>query len=219
MNLRSKETITMQWKRFLNARSVAIFVTMMFICSAAWGGAITDQLKGSIDQIIEVLNDSSLRTPEKYNKRVDILGKLVREMLDETEIAKRALGKHWKQRTKEEKQEFIKVFSKLLEQTYFNKIDTYLEKSGSFSAENIVYLNEKVGERYAVIETKVKIDNDAEIPVHYRLKNQNCCWLVCDIAIEGVSIVKNYRVQFYEILANSSFEELIQKLKSKEQQV
>ena len=73
-------------------------------------------------------------------------------------------------------------------------------------------------ERYAVVETRVKIDKDTEIPVHYQLKDKEGNWLVCDIAIEGVSIVKNYRAQFNEILANSSFEDLIARLKSKEQQ-
>jgi len=51
----------------------------------------------------------------------------------------------------------------------------------------------------------------------YLLKNKQGSWLVCDVAIEGVSIAKNYRAQFKEILANSSFAELIDKLKSKQQ--
>ena len=218
MNLSSKKSMTIIGDRFINIRAAALFVLMVFISSAAWGGTVTDQLKGSIDQIIEVLNDPSLKTPEKKNERIDSLRKAVKEMFYEKEIARRALGAHWKKRTDEEKQEFVKVFNKLLERTYFEKIDAYLEKAGSFSGEDIIYLNETVGERYAVVETRVKIDKDTEIPVHYQLKNRQCRWLVCDIAIEGVSIVKNYRVQFNEILADSSFEDLITKLKSKEQE-
>jgi len=218
MNLSSKKTARIKGNKFINIRAIAFLVIIIFIFSAAWGETVTEQLKGSIDRIIEVLNDSSLKAPDKKNERIDSLRKSVKEMFDEKEIARRALGVHWKKRTDEEKQEFVKVFNKLLERTYFGKIDAYLEKAGSFSGEDIIYLNETVGERYAVVETRVKIDKDTEIPVHYQLKNRQCRWLVCDIAIEGVSIVKNYRVQFSEILADSSFEDLIAKLKSKEQE-
>ena len=109
------------------------------------------------------------------------------------------------------------LFSDLLEQTYFEKIDTYLEKSENFSEKNIVYLKETIKGNYAVVGTKIITGNGSlEIPVHYRLKNTQCNWLVCDIAIEGVSIVVNYRTQFNEILANSSFKELLERLRSKQ---
>lgn len=218
MHRSSKKSMTIKWDKFVNPRGVALFAVMAFIFSAAWAGPVTDQLKGSLDQVIKVLNDPALKAPDKKNERRDILRKLVKEIFDEEAIARRALGVHWRERTKEEKQEFVKTFSKLLERTYFEKLDRYLEKSESFSRENILYLNETVGEHYAVVKTRVKVDKETEVPVHYRLINKQSKWFVCDIAIEGVSIVKNYRVQFNEILANSSFEDLMAKLKSKEQE-
>ena len=87
----------------------------------------------------------------------------------------------------------------------------------SFSEKNILYLNETVKGSYVVVATKIITNEDTEIPVLYLFKNKQGNWLVCDVAIEGVSIAKNYRAQFNEILANSSFKELIAKLKSKQQ--
>ena len=205
------------WDRFINAYVVVLCVLIVLLSSAAWAGPATDHLKETLDQIIEVLKDPSLKTPGKENERRDLLLKLVKETSDEDAFARRALGAHWRKRTKEEKQEFVTVFSDLLQRTYLDKIDAYLARAESFSKENILYLNEIVKGRYTVVETKVITNEDTEIPVHYLFENKQGKWLAIDIAIEGVSLIKNYRAQFNEILAHSSFEELIAKLKSKEQ--
>jgi len=184
-----------KWDKFVNAHAIMLLVLMVLLSSSTWAGPgpATDYLRETLDQIIEVFNDPSLKTPDK------------------------ALGAHWRKRTKEEKQEFVKFFSDLLERTYLDKIDAYLAKAGSFSGKNILYLNETVKGRYVVVATKIITSENTEIPALYLFKNKQGNWLVCDVAIEGVSIAKNYRAQFNEILANSSFKELIAKLKSKQQ--
>ena len=219
MHLRTRESMIMRWGKFINAHVAVIFVLMVLLSSVALAGTgpVSDCLKGTLDQIIDVLKDPSLKTPGKENERKNILLKLVKERFDEAAFARRALGAHWRKRTNEEKQEFVKIFSDLLERTYLKRIDAYLTKAGNFSGKNILYLNETVKGRYVVVETKVITNKDTKIPVHYLFKNKQGNWLACDIAIEGVSLVKNYRAQFKEILANSSFKELIDKLKSKQQ--
>ncbi|UCF73083.1 MAG: ABC transporter substrate-binding protein, partial [Deltaproteobacteria bacterium] len=120
MHLRSGESITIKWDKFINAHAVVLFVLMVLLSSVAWAGPgpVTDSLKGTLDQIIEVLNDPSLKTPGNENERRNLLLKLVKERFDEEEFSRRALGAHWRKRTKEEKQEFVKIFSDLLERTY-----------------------------------------------------------------------------------------------------
>ena len=208
-----------KWDKIINAHAVALFVVMVFLSSfvRASPGPVTDSLKGTLDKIIDVLNDPSLKAPDKKNERKDILLKLVKERFDEEAFARRALGVYWKKRTNEERKEFVEVFSDLLERTYLKKIDDYLAKAGSFSEKNIRYLNETVKGKYVIVSTKILTSNNTEIPVLYLFKNKQGNWLAVDIAIEGVSLVKNYRAQFKEILASSSFKELIAKLKSKQQ--
>ena len=198
--------------------SLIVLALMVVLSSIAWAGPgkVTDCIKGTLNQMIEVLNNPSLKTPDKKNERNDILLQLIKERFDEPEFARRALGSNWRVRTEEEKKEFVDAFSNLLEQTYLDKIDAYLAKAGNFSEKNILYLNETVKGKYVIVSTKILTGENAEIPVLYLLKNKQGSWLVCDVAIEGVSIAKNYRAQFKEILANSSFKELITKLKSKQ---
>ena len=211
--------MTIKSDKFFNAHAVVLFMLMVFLSSAMWAGPrpVTDYLRETLDQIIEVLNDPSLRTPGKENERRNILLKLVKERFDEEEFARRALGAHWQIQTNEEKQEFVEVFSDLLARTYIKKIDDYLAKAGTFSGKNIRYLNETVKGDYVVVSTKILTSENTEIPILYLFKSRQGNWLVCDVAIEGVSIAQNYRAQFKDILDKSSFKELIAKLKSKQQ--
>jgi len=202
----------------LPVHGAGLLVLAVFFSSAilAAPGPAIDSLKQTLDKVITVLNDQSLQAPDKEEERRGKLSQLIRERFDEEEFSKRALGAHWRKRTKQEQQEFIEVFSGLLERTYLDKIDSYLAKSGTFSKNNILYLNETAKGSYVVVSTKILTKEDTEIPVLYLLKKKQGSWLVCDVAIEGVSIAKNYRAQFNEIMANSSFKELLAKLKSKE---
>ena len=211
--------MTIKRNKFFHIHAMVVFVLMISPASFVWAapGSATDSLKGTLDKIVDVLNDPSLKTPGKENERKNTLLKLIKERFDEEAFARRALGVQWKKRTKEEKQEFVEIFSDLLERTYLKKIDDYLAKAGNFSGKNIVYLNETVKGRYVIVKTKVIVNDETQIPVLYLFTNKQGNWLAVDIAIEGVSLVKNYRAQFKEILANSSFKELIDKLKSKQQ--
>lgn len=183
--------------------------------SSVSAGEVTETVKSTIDRVITILNDPELKKTENISKRKSALHALLKESFDEVEFARRSLMSHWDRLTDDEKKSFAEVFSNLLETTYFDKIDDYMREAKNFSAENIVYLEEKVKGRFAVVKTQVNIGNNGTIPVDYRMINKNQQWVVCDLVIEGVSIVKNYRAQFNEILANSSFQELLQRLQTK----
>jgi phospholipid transport system substrate-binding protein len=52
--------------------------------------------------------------------------------------------------------------------------------------------------------------------VEYRLVDHAERWVVYDIAVEGVSLVSSYRSQFNSLLRNSSFAELLGRLRDRE---
>ena len=211
--------MTKKGTTFFTICLIVLFALMVMLPAHTWAdlGKVTESLKGTLNKIINVLNDPALKAPDKKDERKDILMKLIKERFDEQEFARRALGSHWQERTEEEKKEFVETFSGLLERTYLDKIDSYLAKAGTFSEKNVRYLKETTKGKYVILSTQIITSDNAEIPVLYLFKNKQGNWLACDVAIEGVSIAKNYRAQFKEILANSSFAVLIDKLKSKEQ--
>jgi len=196
-------------KKSIRAIAVTICTGCLLLAAAAWAGQVSDQIKQKVDRTLKVLGDQSLNAPGMETKRRQTLRAIADEIFDWEEMAKRSLGIHWKERTPEEKKEFVKLFADLLDRTYMGKIEKY-------SGEKIAYDSETIDGKYALLESKILTKNDTEVAVNYWLMNKNGTWWVYDVSVEGVSLIKNYRTQFNEILARSAYPELVKKLKSKE---
>ena len=201
--------------RFLKT---AVFLFLILACcsSFVYAGEATERIRTTLERVVNILNDPELKKVDLAEQRRSALHQVLNESFDKEEFARRSLKGHWGKLSEAERKEFSSVFIDLLETTYFEKIDTYVKEVEIFSAKNISYINEKVMDnKFAVVETKISIGNNGCVTVDYRMINKNEKWVVCDLVIEGVSIVKNYRAQFNEVLANSSFNDLLIRLKSK----
>ena len=64
-------------------------------------------------------------------------------------------------------------------------------------------------------QTELTMKDGKVIPVAYRMLEKNSQWVVYDVIVEGVSLVKNYRSQFQDILTTATPEELIKRIKDK----
>lgn len=175
----------------------------------AWAGVPTDQLKGSIEKVIKILEDPEFKGNAKAKERRVAIRKVANDIFDFAETARRSLARHWQARTDREREEFIQLFGDLLERAYFSKIDLY-------GGERISYTGELVDGDVATVKTKIVTKQGAEIPVDYRMLRRGERWLVYDVSIEGVSLTSNYRTQFNKIIQTSSYQELVKKMKVKQ---
>lgn len=196
-------------------RVFAINVFLFFLFSlpagSAYAGVPTDQVKQTVDKVLDILKNKELKKPANEKKRRAEIRKVVSERFDFEEMAKRSLGIYWRKRTPEERKEFVSLYTDLIERTYIKKIEAYTD-------EKITYAGEKIDGNYAVVDTKVITKKNIEIPIDYRLLNENGQWMAYDVVIEGVSLINNYRNQFSSIIHEKSYEELVKKLKKKEEQ-
>jgi len=166
------------------------------------------RIKETTDKIIALLSDPALKAPEKAKEKRRLIREAVDERFDWEEFSRRALGRHWRKRTPEEKEEFIPLFAKLVERTYREKVEDY-------SGEKVTYLDERIKDDYGLVKAKVLTNDNREIAVDYRLRFKRGDWFVYDVTIEGVSLVNNYRVQFNDIIMKFGYEELVKRLKEK----
>jgi phospholipid transport system substrate-binding protein len=171
-------------------------------------GEPTDQIKQTTDKILSIVTDPALKSPAKAQERRRLIRGAVDERFNWEEMARRSLARYWDQRTAEEKKEFVRLYSDLLERTYMDKVEGY-------SGEKIVYEGESTDDAYAVVKVKIATKKNTDIHVDYRLKKEMNKWLIYDVSIEGVSLINNYRTQFNSIIAQSSYENLVKKLKDK----
>ena len=165
-----------------------------------------DQLKVSMDKLIAVLQDEALKAPDKKDERRAKIFGVLEERFDFRAMGQRALGANWKTLSQEEKDQFVPAFSKLLKNSYVLKIERYTN-------EKIDFKDERPKGKYYYIYTDI-ISGDKTIPINYSLYQKGDQWLVYDVVIEGVSLVKNYRTQFNQILKKDKFPGLMDKLNS-----
>jgi phospholipid transport system substrate-binding protein len=206
-NLRRR---TERMRRLLVAVSIAVLV--FATGSAAQAGPPTDQLKATIDRILAVVQDPALRQPGKADERRQKIRAIANEVFDWQETGKRALARHWEGRSPQEREEFSKLFADLLERSYVGKIEAY-------SGEKILYEKEIVDGDRTEVRTKLVTKSGTQIPIDYQMQKAGDRWRVYDVKIENVSLVLNYRSQFNRIIQQSGYPELVNRLKTKQEEL
>lgn len=190
----------------LLTRTVIFGLTLNLIVgvAGAWAGPPTEIVKQVIEKSLDIIQNPSYGRQEKQR----MVRGIVDPHFDYQEMAKRSLGPTWGRLSAGQRQEFVALFSQLLEASYSDKIEKYAQRV------KIDYPGEIRDGDYVEVRTVVHKTND-RIPLNYRLINANGTWKVYDVVIEGVSLVSNYRSQFNRIIHESSYAELVRRLRTK----
>jgi phospholipid transport system substrate-binding protein len=186
-------------------RSAYLLIVFVILTTNAFAGS-SDDVKKVVDEVLKIVSDKEMKKNE--SKRHLALRKTISTIFDYGEMAKRSMGKHWKQLSAADKTQFIDLFANLLENSYVGKVESY-------SNEKIVYLKETEDGNYAEVKSKVVTAKRDEYTLDYRLLNENGKWMVYDVVIEGVSLVSNYRTQFNKIISADGYPTLLRKLQTK----
>ncbi|PYM81949.1 MAG: organic solvent tolerance ABC transporter substrate-binding protein [Candidatus Rokuibacteriota bacterium] len=198
-------------RRYRHGLVVAAALAAVVRTPSVWAGESSpaEQLKAEIDRVVKTLEDPALQGDARGAERRALVREIAEVTFDWTETAKRALARHWQPLTSAERQEFVKLFGGLLERSYISKIENY-------HGERIQYANEVVDGDLALVHTKLITKQGAEVPIEYRMIRRGDRWLVYDVVIESVSLISNYRTQFNTIIQTSSFQELVRKMRAKQ---
>ena len=170
----------------------------------------TVQVRATTDKILALMADPALKNEARNSERRQLIRKELEQRVDWATVARSSLGRHWAKRTRAEQMEFVSLFSRLLEETFIDKFETHHAE-----LDKVEYLGEKIIDEYASVKAQVTTKDQIVHPFEYRLQKSGKDWRIYDVLLEGVSLVKNYRDQFDEILAKSSYEKLVADLRAK----
>jgi len=200
----------MFWNRWKDYGAACGLLAMFFLLNPypLRAEVVTDQIRETVEKIVAILQDSSLKPETRKAERRAQLRQIINARFDIAEMAKRSLGSHWQGRTPDQQSEFVKLYSALLE-------DSYLDKIESYSGDKFFYLRESQDGEFSEVSTKIVAKKGDEFVINYKLHAANKEWKIYDVVIENISLVNNYRSQFNRILATASFEELLKKLREK----
>jgi phospholipid transport system substrate-binding protein len=152
-----------------------------------------------------------LQGADQQAERQKRLRALSDQTFDWQSMAQRALAVHWRGLKPEQQQEFAGLFRDLVERTYFARLETATQEK-----QDIQYVGEQVDGSRATVKTSVLTKRRQVVPIEYRLQKSGGRWRIYDVLVEGISLVNNYRSQFNQIISSSSYEALVQKMKSRQ---
>jgi phospholipid transport system substrate-binding protein len=155
------------------------------------------RVKDSVDRVIAVLKDKSLDREASWEK----IGAIIDDGFDFRSMSQSVLATNWKKASLEERSRFTEFFSIYIEETYRSRIEAYTD-------EEIIYKDEVIRGNRAVVETIIRTDT-VDIPINYKLKENEGEWFAYDVIVEGVSLINNYRNTFAVIVKNEGMEGLL----------
>jgi phospholipid transport system substrate-binding protein len=193
-------------KSFLGLSCIVVVFLFVFT-SQVCGATPLKTVEKRVNAALSVLTDPALKGDSAKEAKEKKLWEIADAMFDYPGLSKRTLGKSWKKLNPTQQKEFTDLFSKHLGNIYLDRIMAYTD-------EKIVYDKERIKKNKALVYTRV-ITSTKEIPLDYRMVSISGDWKVYDVLIEGVSLVKNYRSQFREMLKNKDPEYLLDTLRKK----
>jgi len=187
---------------------ILILVILMVIPLLGYTATAKETVESSVNKVLKTLGDPAFKAKPE-DAKIEEVGNIIGEVFDFTELSKRTLGREWKKLSGEQQKEFIGMFRQLLQGVYADRLLAYTDQKVVFDKEKML----KKGR--AEVQSHIVLSDDRKVPIFYRLTDKSGSWKVYDLIIEGVSLVKNYRTQFRQIIARDSPDKLLEILRDK----
>lgn len=190
-----------------------LFSSLLFSSQAYANDDALNALKNSTNQLISIISDPNYNLPEFHEKLRADAENTVMDLFDFEEFSTRTVGKPWQNFTDDQKARFIDAFTQLLRNTYLSSLNDY-------SGETIEYGTVIEGNNGTRVEIRTNVvTSTKKIPLAFRMLEKSGKWVVYDVLVENISLIKNYREQFAGILAKSTPDELILKVEETAQDI
>ena len=184
------------------------FAFLLAISVPAMAATPKETVEAGVNNLLKTLGDPAFKAKPK-DERLKIMKSQIETVFDFKELSRRTLGRNWKKMSAEQQTEFVDLFTKVLQGVYADRLMEYTDQKIIFGEEKML----KKGR--AEVKSYLVTSDGRKIPLFYRLTDKSGGWRVYDVIIEGVSMVKNYRTQFREILSKDSPEKLLEILRQK----
>jgi len=190
--------------------SMVALALVAVVCGHAGAESPTETLRGVFAAVNRVLGD-----PELQQKPQELMGAIHTVMngsFDFREAARLAMGREWEVRTPTEQDEFVQLFAALLQRAYMSQMVS--SQSGMQGGLAIQYTGESVDGDRATVAAVMGSRSGKEMPLEYRMIQDGERWAVYDVAVGGMSLVASYRAQFSKVIRQSSYADLVVRLKN-----
>ncbi|MBT8113534.1 MAG: ABC transporter substrate-binding protein [Gammaproteobacteria bacterium] len=195
-------------------KSVFIYtlITMM-LCFIPWVVSAEDKTPHEIieqtsTEVLAALKNDSSEIKSNPNKINELVEEIILPICDLERMGKYILAKHWKTATDEQRDSFVTEFKQMLIRNYGKHLAEYSNATVTVIPEKLV--EEKL---YQTVSTKLDTRIGSKpFQVDYVFRVTEDSSKVVDVRVEGMSILKTFRTVFAQEIAETSLDELIQRI-------
>lgn len=165
-------------------------------------------VQGAAEAILKDLDanrEAYRKDPQKVRELVD---RYLLPHFDTEYSARLVLGKHWRDASAAQREQFVKAF-------YQSLLSNYGSALAEFTANRMKVLPSKVdpASDRATVRTEIRRSNGTPVPVNYSMrKTDGGEWKAWDVTIEGISYVKSFRDDFGAEIDQKGLDSVIQRL-------
>ena len=158
-------------------------------------------------EVFAAINADRERYEADPSRLYGIIDRIVLPHFDFERMSQRVLGKHWRGASDTQRERFTDEFQALLVRTYAAGVREYSTLALDFLPLRVSEDGERV-----TVRTRVRTNGGLEVPISYDMYASDSGWKVYDVAIDGVSLVINYRASFSDEIRARGIDGLIERL-------
>lgn len=162
-----------------------------------------------VKQIKKAEPDENIVLTDEEEKRNDALSKQINQLIDLSGISAYTLQKYWKTLDDSKQEDYVALFTELMAKVAY-------PNAGKFLLDlEVSVRKEKKRRNTVMIYTSVIHKEEGRIDIDFKLIPVEDNWLLRDVYLDGVSLVRNLRTQCLKIIRENSYEELLNRMKKK----
>lgn len=161
-------------------------------------------------QVIAILDEHSGEGEMDVEQVSERINEIVMPHLDFVTMTKLAVGRYWRDATRDQKRTLVTEFRNLLVRTYRSSLDEYQNQSVEF-----LPLRPSPHDDRVMVRSRVTRPDGPAIPVEYGMRHDEGEWQVYDIVVDGISLVTTYRSNFSSTVQRDGIDGLIEELQRK----
>lgn len=203
----------------------ALIALVVLLASAAPHRAVGSpsdpmaEVKQGVDDVLAVFHDQAMPLKTRREKLRELSGRY----FDFEDMARSALGYHWRTLTPAQRAEFVPLFATFIQDAYLSKLadSTVRKVQDEARTAKISFTHERVdGSDYAEVFSDIALtDQKDPLQVNYLMHRRDGTWLIYDVTVDAISVIANYRNQINRVINNSGYDQLVVELKSKQAQL
>ncbi len=183
---------------------VIVVYAVTLAAPAAQAGAPSDFIRKLGDEAISVLQSCDKSLAE----REAAFGKILKQGFDMPLIARFALGRYWRVASKEQRRDYLNLFTDYV-------VRSYAVRLGGYKNDSLVIISEKPIKKDFLVDTRINRPSGAPITAIWRIRKSKNQLRIIDVIVEGVSMLVTYREEFSAVIRRHGLPGLLETLRAR----